>query len=107
MGSPPFPGAAASRPRPLLFYANLHPLPPGVRLNATFGAFDRPPDTYRLAGSIRSLPNHASEEAMLALPPVDGLHLVFDPCRAWLAFSAFLCLEGLFEPTVADGVVLD
>jgi hypothetical protein len=44
---------------------------------------------------------------MLAIPPVDGLHLVFDPCRAWLAFSAFLCLEGHLEPVVADAAVLD
>lgn len=81
--------------------------PADVRLNATFGTFDRPPDTHRLAGSIRSLPNHTSEQAMLALPPLDGLHLVFDPCRAWLAFSAFLCMEGRLEPIVADAVVLD
>ncbi len=78
-----------------------------VRFNASFGSFNKPSDHWRLAGSLRSLPNHSPEEAMLELPPIDGLHLAFDPCRGWLAFNAFLCIEGQFEPVSSDTVVLD
>lgn len=82
-----------------------------IRFNAGFGIHQHPPDHYRLAGTLRSFPDCSVEkaaEAVNKVPPVHGLHLVFDPASAWLRFHAFLFTEerGL-ERVAAEQVVLD
>lgn len=59
-------------------------------------------DVVPIGSTNLSLPNHSPEDAMLALPPIDGLHLTFDPCRGWLALNAFFCIEDQFEPVSSD-----
>lgn len=82
-----------------------------IRFNAGFGINQPPPDHYRLAGTLRSLPDSTEETAMEAVnrtPAVHGLHLVFDPASAWLKFHAFLFTEERGLERVAPGqVVLD